>query len=76
MEEPQYTDFLGEKLEIGDKVIYMDNHYKQFKNGEISKLNKCKATINKYITYKGAIDEKDKAFKEYCTIIKVDGLKF
>ncbi len=40
------TDFLGNELNIGDKVVYMRRNYKEFVIGEITKMNDKMAAIH------------------------------
>lgn len=40
-----YKDFFGKELAVGDKVIFIDSTYKNFKHGIITKLNPRQATV-------------------------------
>jgi hypothetical protein len=39
-------DFLGQELQIGDDVVFMQINYRNFLRGKIKKLSDKKATIS------------------------------
>jgi hypothetical protein len=39
------TDFLGNELNVGDEVVYLDTKYKELHKGIIIKLSDTQATI-------------------------------
>jgi hypothetical protein len=39
------TDYLGNEVNVGDKVIFIEPNYKGFNKGIIIKLNEAQATI-------------------------------
>lgn len=45
--QPQYNhrDFLGRKLDIGDRVIMMAQHYREFKLAQIIKMTPKKVKV-------------------------------
>lgn len=43
--ESQYKDFLGNRLETGDKIVFMEVGYRNLVEGTIKKLSPKKATI-------------------------------
>ena len=40
-----YKDFLGNELQVGDRVVFMQINYRNFLVGTIKKLSPKKATI-------------------------------
>lgn len=58
------NDFLGNELNVGDTVAFMQIGYRQLKRGEIVKLNEKKATIK---PERG----NDNTYQFYSQIIKI-----